>query len=69
MVMSINSQAAAFAALRKVGLFGGRDRKVQSANDRQSSHQRPEDEREAPHPRREPAEAEGVKRVSNGRRR
>ena len=69
MVMSINSQAAAFAALRKVGLFGGRDRKVQSTNDRQSSHQRPDDERDAPHHRRDPAEVEDVQRVSNGRRR
>ena len=67
MVMSINSQAAAFAALRKVGLFGGRDRKVQSTNDRQSSYQRPDDEREAPSHRRDPAEVEGPRRVASGR--
>ena len=67
MVVSVNSQAPAFAALRKVGMFGGRDRKVQAANDRQSSHQPPDHEHEAPRPRREPAEAEGPRSVSHGR--
>ena len=65
MVMSINSQAAAFAALRNVGLFGGRDRKVQSANDRHPSHQRSDDGHEANRRRHEPAEAEHASHVSH----